>query len=389
MRSLHVCVTSVQFGKKPEGICTERLVRALLDHGHRVTVLTSTKEGSSLEHPRLNKVVFPHRPRYPRGCFKLWARLERGIYSNFYLWSKRAAAYDFGNDLPDVIYGRSWPHASLVPAYMLAQRLDLPLMLHFSDPFPPPTEKVPVDTPFFSDLQRMVSAASAITFTNEETIAYQRRFIEFEPDRAHVLNHVGPDPMVFGKPGERGTYYHVGSVGPTRSPVPLIEGFALHVEKAPEARFYFVGANPKYVEPEIERGGLERNIQVLPFASDVRSVYEKAGVLISLDAMVEEAVFTPTKIVEYLFTDRPVLAITPKGSPVEKLVGRTPETACAVTRYDPESISKGIDRISVQKWDEQDYRKRLEKMDDFSAAAVACKFDTIFNEATAAGCVNR
>jgi len=377
MAPLHICITSVLFDKKPEGICTGRLIRALLDQGHRVTVLTSSKEGSSLKHPGLNKIVFSHRPRYPRAMFRLLARLESGIFSNFYMWAKKAANYDFGQDVPDVFYGRAWPHASMVPAYQLAQKYKRPLLLHFSDPFPAPNEDLVYDAPFFRDLQKMTDAADAITFTNDETINYQRQHVNFEQVKAHVLNHVSPAPVMFDGPGESGHFYHVGGVGPSRSPVPLLEGFALHVKKHPGSRFYFVGANAKYVDPEIEARGLAETVKVLPFTDDVKSVFEKAGILVSIDTQVSPPIFTPTKIVEYMVTARPVLAITPQDSPVSKLVARSPETAIAVTDYSAEVIAAGMDKVLAAEWQSHVYESRLAAMSDYSAASIATKFEEI------------
>ncbi len=377
MSALHVCITSILFDKKPEGICTGRLIRALLDGGHKVTVLTSSKEGSLLQHPCLNKVVFSHRPRYPRAVFEILAKLEGGIANNFYFWSKKAAGHDFAEDIPDVFYGRAWPHASMIPAYRLAQRYQRPLILHFSDPFPAPNENLVFDDDFFRGLQQMVDAAGAITFTNDETIAYQREYLDFEVSKAHVLNHVSPKPVIFGNPGQAGYFYHVGGVGPSRSPVPLLKGFALHLSSYPGSRLYFVGAHAKYVEPEVDALGLSSAVKVLPFTHDVQTVFEKAGVLVSIDTLVEPAIFTPTKIVEYMVTDRPILAITPKNSPVSKLLTRVPETGVVVNDYSPQAVARGMAEVTQEKWNRERYEARLASMSDFSAAAIVNKFEEI------------
>ncbi len=377
MSALHICITSILFDKKPEGICTGRLIRALLEGGHRVTVLTSSKEGSFLQHPRLNKVVFSHRPRYPRAVFEILAKLEGGIANNFYFWSKKAAGHDFAKDTPDVFYGRAWPHASMVPAYWLAKRYQRPLMLHFSDPFPAPNENLVFDDDFFRGLQKMVDAAGAITFTNNETVAYQRKYLNFDLPKAHVLNHVSPEPVIFGSPGQAGCFYHVGGVGPSRSPIPLLKGFALHLSSYPNSRLYFVGAHAKYVEPEIDVLGLSSTVKVLPFTNDVKAVFEKAGVLVSIDTLVEPAIFTPTKIVEYMVTDRPILAITPKNSPVSKLLTRVPETGVVVNDYSPQAVAQGMAEAVEMRWSRERYEARLAHMSDFSAAEIVNKFEGI------------
>jgi hypothetical protein len=375
MKPLHIGITSVLFDYKPEGICTGRLVRALLDRGHRVTLLTSTKERSDFTHANLRKIVVSHRPRSPRWLYKTLARLQGKIYSNFYWWSQTLSRTDFQGDTPDFFYGRAWPHASLVPAYELATRYRRPLVLHFSDPFPAPTVKLDGDPGFFTNLQKMVDAADCLSFTNVETIAYQKKFLRFEPDQAFVLNHVAPAPRSFGAAGTPGHFYHVGTVGPTRPAGPLLDGFALHVGKYPEHRLYFVGLSGKYLNAEIHSRGLEGKVHVLPFTRDPGAIFQQAGVLISIDALISEPVYTPTKVVDYLVADRPVLCLTPPGSPVSKLAARSQNTALAVTDYSPEAIAAGMENICACPWDKTAYAHRVEAMRDFSGEAVIEQFE--------------
>ncbi len=373
---MHIAITSVLFDKKPEGICTGRLVRAFLQRGHRVTLLTSSKADTRYTHSNLQLGVYSHRPRSPRALFKLMARLEGGVHNNFYMWTRYVARHDFGGDVPDLFYGRAWPHASLVPAYELAKRYQRPLVLHISDPFPPPNEKdMAFDPDFFQGLNRMVAVATALTFTNEEAIAYQQNFTRFDRERAFVLNHLAPDPMILGGAGKQGHFYFVGGVGPSRSPKPLLQGFALHLQRHPDSRFYFVGALEKYLRPEIEALNLSDKVEVLPFTRDIAAVYRRAGALVSIDAWISDPVFTPTKIVEYLVSDRPVLAVTPPGSPVSKLMARSESTGVTVTDYSPAAVASGFDAILQLPWDADAYARRVHAMGDFTDDVVVNKFE--------------
>lgn len=376
-KSLHIAITSILFDMKPEGICTGRLVRALLAQGHRITLLTSTKQDSDFEHPNLRKIVISHKMRDPRWFFKVLARFQADIYSNFYLWSRRAAKFDFGEDVPDVFYGRAWPHASLVPAYHLAERYKKPLILHFSDPFQVPPGDQYSPSRFYTDLQRMVDAADAITFTNEETIHYQKKYLTFENAKAFVLNHVAPEPMVFGEPENKHHFYYVGVVNAERPATPLLQGFALHIKDYPDSRLTFVGSLEKYLAPDVDALGLKGYVDILPFSRDVKDVFRKAGVLVSIDALIDQPIYTPTKVVEYMMTDRPVLALTPPNSPVSRLLARASETALAVTDYSPKAIAEGLATIIRDDWRAEKFAARMACMQDFSAASVAEKFEQI------------
>lgn len=372
-KPLHIAITSVLFDEKPEGICTGRLIRVLLKCGHRLTVLTSTKQGSQLIHPGLRKVVVSHRPREPRWLFNAIAKLKGDINSNFYMWSKAVARFDFGNDLPDIFYGRAWPHASLVPAYELSRRFDKPLMLHFSDPFPDPPSTQYKHSVFYDDLQRMVDRASVLTFTNQETIDYQGQFIRFDASKAMVLNHVAPKPHYFGEPENKAHFYHLGTITPARPATPLLQGFAQHIKSHPNSKLFFVGRGEKYIQPNIYALGLQGHVTFLPFTNNVDEVIRKAGVLVCIDALIDTPVYTPTKIVDYMVTDRPIFSLTPPNSPVTKLLLRTPETAVVVNDYQADAIAQGLEKILQIKWDRQFYQERIDRMHDFSEEAIAEK----------------
>ncbi len=375
MKQLHIGITSVLFDRKPEGICTGRLVRALLQRGHRITLATSTKAESGFNHPNLRVFSAAHGPRYPRWFFKALARARGGIYSNFYLWSRAISEVDFAGDIPDVFYGRAWPHASLVPAYLLAKRYERPLLFHFSDPFPRPSDDI--EPRLMAELQKMVDEADALTFTNKQTIAYQQRYLRFDPQQAFILPHVAPEAFDFGEPGIPGHFYHAGAFSPDRPVAPLLDGFSLHVASHPNSRLFLVGAPSRYVTPEIASRGLQNTVQVLPFTRDIREVFRRAGVLVSVDAFLEEPIFTPTKIIDYLVSDRPVLALTPPKSPVYELVSRHPDSTIAVTDYSPASVAAGLDAALKLEWNRGSFENRWKAMDTFRPGNVVRQFEQI------------
>ncbi len=336
--SAHIGIVSILFDHKPEGICTGRLVRALLDR-HRLSIYTSGKAKTAFQHPRLEYLVAGHRPRKPAALFRALAHWRGEPSSNFYLWGRRVAHLCPSVGIPDCFYGRAWPHGSLVAAAALARQYQRPLLLHFSDPFPPPNE-AEAGQRFMADLQRMVDQAVALTFTNEETVAYQRRFLHFDRDKAFVLNHIGPPAKVFGPPETNTDFYYLGAVGPTRPADILLAGFHRYRQRHGDARLVFVGSSAEYLRSIAPRcGGLD-NVEILPFTAQVEAKMRAAAVLLSLDADIHPAVFTSTKIVEYLRVDRPVLAITPAGSPVDKLMTRAPDTTVVVNRYQVDAGSR-------------------------------------------------
>lgn len=372
---VHIGVTSLLFGARPEGVCTERLVRALVENGYRVTLYTSKKAKSAYRHRNLSVHVYPFKPHRPRWFFKLWAKFNGDPVNNFYLWGKRIQkCKKIESDIPDFFYGRAWPHASLVPAYFLSQKFSKPLVLHFSDPFPPPDEGLPKQS-FLDDLQKMVSAADAISFTNHQTVKYQQRFLQFPEEKAHIITHVSPKPKWLPEPPNNQHFYLIGSVGNNRPANVLLEGFAQYLKTNPSARLFFVGSPKKYVEPLIAQYQLSESVKLLPFSSDVTKTIEQASALIMIDCFVEHPTWTQTKLGEYCHLNRKVLALTPPGSPADEIFTQNASSAVVVRENNAAAMAKGFEQVFNLSPSREDYENRFENTRMFNEESVVEAFE--------------
>lgn len=381
MHPIHIGITSVLFDAKPEGLCTARLIRALLAAGHRITLFTSDKARTDFTHANLKVHVYPSRPRYPRAVFDALAKLRGHIPNNFYLWGRKVAAHALtSDDVPDLFYGRAWPHAGLVASYELAKQFDRPLMLHFSDPFPPPNESVP-DQPFFNDLQTIVDRASLITMTNQASVDYQKQFLKQGGDKLRILHHVAPetDSADDALPRTPYSYYYLGAIAPPRPARLLLEGFKQHLQQYPKARLNFVGSRPEHLQTHIAELELEQQVVIHPYTQQPQRFIDAAAGLISVDVNAQPALYTPTKIVDYLMSDRPVLALTPAGSPVSELISGD-KTGVAVTEYNAKAIADGFNALAQIEATPEQSAQRKAMMQDFSPAGVAAQFDRLLDE---------
>jgi|GEM_PF-1934138 len=367
----HIAIVSVLFDKKPEGICTGRLIRALLKRGHRVSLFTSEKADTRYEHKNLKITMYGFRPREPRWLFRQLARLTGFMYSNYIIWSWKVSRVKLkAGDMPDVIYSRAWPHASLVAGYYLSRNNKLPHILHFSDPFPPPNENIELESWFKYDLEKIVNNAACVTFTNSETLEYQKRSIDMRGVKSAVINHISPPRKTYGEPGASGKFYYVGSISENRSPEVLLGGFALHVKDYKDDMLYFVGSDRNYLNKLINKCNLQGNVKVLPFTNNVDRVFSEASCLVSLDVNHIPALYTPTKIVEYLATDRVIFAVTPENSPVSKLLENDASNSVVVTEYRPESIKQGLCKVRELLWDANSFNERQSISERFSEEEV-------------------
>lgn len=371
----HILICSVNFDARPEGICTGRLVRALLEQDVRVTLVCAReKSRPGFSHPLLDLRALSMGLRHPQWLWHALAGARGHLSSNHYVWTRRVASIAL-QDTPDVVYGRAWPYSSLVAAQMLAQRLQRPLWLHFSDPFPAP----PRDTEaayVMRGLQTLAAQARGASFTTEQAADYQLRQLALNrPNWAQVLNHVAPTERTFGllqpEPNAPARFVYPGFFHATRPPEPLLAGFAAHVRSGANAHLHFVGTKPLQVRSGIQRHGLESRTSIEPYTQDVMSWYQRASVIVAVDWLEGEPVYMLTKVVEALVVDRPLLLITQAGSPGDRLASQCPDTVVSLTSSAPADVARGMARAQAMASQPGDYARRRALMREYSGPEVA------------------
>lgn len=379
---VHVCIISVQFDAGPEGICTGRLIRALLASGFRVTLLTSTKARTKFQHPNLRFQVFSYQPREPRLLIRWLAQLRSDFPHNFYFWGRRVAAYQFSdNDLPDIFYGRAWPISSLIPADELAHRYNKPLISHLSDPVPPPNEgEASQET--LELLQRLVRHSAFVTFTNEQTIRYQQQFLELD-GKARLLPHVAPDPITIEPQRDHSRFSYIGAIGEREQELKLLlRAFSAFADSRPGAQLNFTTDRPAWVAgAKRELALAELPVHASSYAPSFEQAVKSAGTLVSVEPWVETPVWTLTKTIEYLFTNRKILAIASPGSVTEELMRRFPESCVIVTEYTTSAVISGLEQITRLRPGERHFQERVEAMESFHGDSVARRFQQLCEQA--------
>lgn len=371
--SARILICGVNFDQRPEGICTGRLVRALVEHGAQVTMVCARQKSTlGYSHPNLQLLALGSGLRHPRWAWDALARMRGEPACLHYPWARKVAALQ-PDPLPDVIYARAWPHSSLVAGYLLARRLQRPLWLHFSDPFPPPPKEREAPA-LMAGLAQMALAAQGATFTNAQAATYQLRHLPPRPPGwAQVLGHVAPPAQTFGPAEDAQRFVYIGSFHPSRPADLLLEGYALHARSHAQARLHFVGTRAEQVEPLARRLGIASRIAVEPYTQDVPGWQRRAAVLVAVDWMQGEPVYLLTKVIESLVVNRPLLLLTQPGSPGAELAQRCPQSVVCITSRDPAAIAEGFARAAAMALARPDYTERRAVMDTFAARNIAAR----------------
>jgi glycosyltransferase involved in cell wall biosynthesis len=344
----------------PEGICTGRLVSALVGAGWDLDLITASTAPIRPLSPRLRVHRVGEGPAWLKRVFNGCARrLQRPLLETYW-WARRAARVALARR-PDVVYGRGLPLASLVAATDLSRRYRVPLALHFSDPIPSPwdgpeTRSYRVERRWS---RRLLRSASSVTFVTREALEFQEQATGLSlRARALVLPHVAPTAAALNaRPSSPPRLCYVGSFYGRRRADALLRGFARYRAAGGQAELHFVGTDPHELQAGLARQGLHPWVRVHARTSDLEPHYADASVLVAVDAFVGRPVFLATKLVEYLAVPRPILLLSPSGSPGRTLLETIPGSSVGCDE-DEATIADAIARLIRVSTGAVDYSER-------------------------------
>jgi hypothetical protein len=247
---------------------------------------------------------------------------------------------------PDVVYSRGLPLTSNLLGRALAAYFRVPWVMHLSDPW--------IDNPFHDHpllaLHRRLESScfdrvAYATMTCEEArLHYARKY----PHHAHkfllspnVYDDNVPDPGPPPRPPPI-RIVHTGRFYGTRRPDVLLDVLDGMSKECIEVglRVEFAGHAPPDVGARIARS--------VPLAVDhgpvsheeACALQREAHVLLTIDAPTDDprmALFFPSKLLDYMVARRLLVALTPAGSPSERIVREQGGLACPPDR--PEAIA--------------------------------------------------
>lgn len=248
------------------------------------------------------------------------------------VWARKAmvrATHAFGLESYDALVSwSSWQSSHLVALDLKRGAPRLPWLAHFSDPWSqnPYNRYGPLLRWLNLRLERQVlAAADALTFTNAETAKLMLADLpEATRRKAHIVPHAF-DPALYPiaplETGEAIVVRHLGYFYGRRSPRPLLDALRLLQTRQPNllanVTVEFIGGFGRGHDLTEELQGLPAgSVRVCPPVDYVSSLalMRAADLLVAIDAPAEESVFLPSKLIDYIGAERPVLAITPPGA---------------------------------------------------------------------------
>jgi hypothetical protein len=330
----------------PRAVQVERLARHLdgpvevvCGEVERISGPASSRPAEAYApHVSVTRVQWGRRARALRDAH---ARLLRGrldVPDRYRPWAADAAAMLRARPWRDgdvlVSFGQPW--SDHVAALRAVRRVDVPWVAHFSDPWVlNPLREVPASLrPFDRRLERAVlRRADRVVFTNDET---RELVMAAHPQawraKARVIPHAF-DPAAHPARAEtpaagQVVVRHLGAFYAERTPAPLLGALRRLARERSEVldglRVELIGPSQVPLErmPELHGvpPGLVRALPPVDYPTSLRLMAD-AHLLVVVDAPAGASPFLPSKLVDYVGSGRPIVALSPPG-PSAELVRR-------------------------------------------------------------------
>jgi glycosyltransferase involved in cell wall biosynthesis len=263
---------------------------------------------------------------------------------------------------PDIIlvFSASYGFASVNLGYFLSKKYDIPLAVHCADPMPSPPgwgEHPLLRNATIRYIGKRLRFASYLSYTNPTMLESQVNTLAItgKTKTAVIFN---PGPEDHEKSGciksNKNIFLFAGSLYNKRNPQKLIDAFALFIKSVPDAKLIFLGSmQTRPVIPE----DLNQSVEIIGWTDFPEQYMNSAGVLIDIDAEIEEDVFISSKLNNYIYYNKPILIISQPGSPSRRFLEECRATVFFSKNETKDILSKLL-IIQGNKLQEIDFNER-------------------------------
>ena len=351
-----------------EAFCSAKLVSALREAGADVTVLTCSNVlterpvlddsflWNDLRGTQTDVVV----PRVRRKWQSIWTalRYQTAIYSRWVAAVvKKAQALHQERNF-DFVYSRSLPMCGHIAGYWCAKTLSLPWIANIDDPWE--AQFMPgIAFPNISGLhaatyrfwlKKTLRTADLVTYPCPRLQRFHAEVSGIGHDAA-IIPHVGSAHENTNM--QQGMFHlvHAGKLGASENPQRPVRSLLIALKNFLDenaaarslTRLTLVGPDDEATSKVVCELGLQSIVVSTGRASYEESLQHiaSATVCVVLEAVIEEGIFFPSKLVDYIAAGKPVLAISPERGTVADLAA-SKRSIVRVDQRDPAIIKSAI-----------------------------------------------
>jgi hypothetical protein len=326
----------------PRSIQVSRLLAALTELGWGSDVVcvdpASLRPANNILDDSLNRPMGGKVKKYPVPSLEDWV-LVRGLIRLFPAlgilpdpkWVWKNAAYRKCEMLASshkydafVSFGQPW--TDHLAGLQFKEQSRLPWVAHFSDPW--------ADSPYINTSnwvknkrremeEAVIKSADAVVFVSQQTAdLVMQKYPDGWRNKAHIVPHGFEVLETMGLPSTKAgdqpvEFVYTGNFYGPRTPQTLLDAASLLISR-PEYknlfRLRFVGPISAAIKTKVQESGLADIVLfegAVPFSKS-QEFCQQADVLLVIDAPSESAsVFLPSKLIDYMAFNKPILGITP------------------------------------------------------------------------------
>ena len=376
----NLLLVSIAFPPKndPEGIQVAKYLKyLLLSKTWKIDVVTSAN-------PTLNMPVDKGLQGFSNGVNQIIEiKLFENRYINFLIRkilpsvlekpdSKMSFQWQWRNivkkleNTPDIIYSRSNPISSAALGFHLKNYYKVPWILHLSDPW--------VDNPLhrftkkgkkYNELleKKCFEVADAISLTSSKTLQFYQKKYPGIKDKFFLSANVFDEANLNKKAhvfGEKLKFVYTGGLAGSRSPALLIKTLRKINNQNPNlltnVEFIFAGQFDRQNKLIFEKTDLNcvKYLGLISYKNAIK-LQREADILIVIDSPISnphEAMFFPSKILDYMMARRKILAITSYNSSSYSIIDQENLGKC-FDHKDNNGLEKYILTV-IENWRQKD-----------------------------------
>ena len=334
----------------PEAFVNANLAYALIKDGHHVDIITrhTDKQNhfsfNALKDNRWNKLQQnTHSILYKsnKGILEYFKNIHACITSRTILKGNKIWKQEFekGKELHlknnyDFILARAMPVVGLLAGYKLAKKFNIPLLININDPTvtsPPPYPNYKNWTFFFINnfIKKVFNQAKVISYPSKYLMNYELTFHSITPNnKFHIIPHISNiehKKYMSKNDTKEFTITHAGTLGDIRNPIYFLKAFSLLQKKFPDVKMNLklLGVISNKWKNKISEF---KNIQFLGNVTqnDANKILSQSSVQLIIEACCDKGIFFPSKFVDYIQNERPILAVSPVDSTLNYLIKKYP-----------------------------------------------------------------
>lgn len=216
--------------------------------------------------------------------------------------------------------------SALQIAHKIKNRYGFPMWIHTVDPLPSVSawgEKEVFRKAVIRTLQPAFNTAELFSANNPFMTKYQVNLMSFKGNffTHYTINSLEKKLQTSPQNKSNIVFMYAGSFYGKRQPDMLIYGFSMAVERmgAQKITLKIFGKNSIELEKYNLSEEILKQIEIKGFSKNIKEELFNADVLIDVDANISNDVFMSGKIVEYLAYNKPLVILSPEGSPTRSL----------------------------------------------------------------------